>query len=88
MQDKDEALRARAVKRATAKREFALHAVAYIAVNALLIVIWALSDDRGFFWPLWVLLGWGIGLAIHAAATYITEPSDAAIEKEMARLRR
>jgi hypothetical protein len=35
--------------------------VAYLAVNLMLIVIWA-ATGAGYFWPIWPLLGWGIGL--------------------------
>jgi hypothetical protein len=34
---------------------------AYVAVNLMLIVIWAVTG-AGYFWPIWPLLGWGIGL--------------------------
>ncbi len=37
------------------------HLRAYIAVNAMLIAIWALTG-AGYFWPIWPILGWGIGL--------------------------
>ncbi len=33
----------------------------YLAVNVLLIAIWALTG-AGYFWPIWPLLGWGIGI--------------------------
>ncbi|MBA3420988.1 MAG: 2TM domain-containing protein [Thermoleophilaceae bacterium] len=36
----------------------------YAAVNLLLIVVWAISG-AGYFWPVWPLLGWGLGLAKH-----------------------
>ncbi|HKF00634.1 MAG TPA: DUF1707 domain-containing protein [Actinomycetes bacterium] len=55
----------------TERRELAVHAATYLAVNALLILVWlvSLAAGRGTngFWPLWVLLGWGIGLVAHAA---------------------
>lgn len=35
---------------------------AFVLVNAMLIVIWAASGG-GYFWPIWPLLGWGLGLA-------------------------
>ena len=35
--------------------------VAYLAVNLMLIVIWA-ATGAGYFWPIWPLLGWGVGL--------------------------
>jgi hypothetical protein len=34
---------------------------AFLAVNLLLIAIWALTG-AGYFWPVWPLLGWGFGL--------------------------
>ena len=36
--------------------------VTYLAVSALLIVIWALSG-AGYFWPMWPILGWGLCVA-------------------------
>lgn len=36
----------------------------FLAVNLLLIVIWA-ATGAGYFWPIWPLLGWGIGIASH-----------------------
>jgi len=35
--------------------------VPFLAVNLVLIVIWA-ATGAGYFWPLWPLLGWGLGL--------------------------
>jgi hypothetical protein len=35
--------------------------VAYVAVNLFLIAIWA-ATGGGYFWPIWPLLGWGLGL--------------------------
>ena len=34
---------------------------AFLAVNVMLVAIWALSGG-GYFWPLWPILGWGLGL--------------------------
>src|SRR5918994_1248594 len=31
----------------------------YLAVSALLIMIWALTG-AGYFWPIWPILGWGV----------------------------
>jgi hypothetical protein len=35
----------------------------YLAVNAMLVAIWALTG-AGYFWPIWPLLGWGLLLAM------------------------
>jgi hypothetical protein len=34
----------------------------YLLVNALLIAIWAVTG-AGYFWPIFPLVGWGIGVA-------------------------
>jgi hypothetical protein len=34
-------------------------------INLFLIGIWAFSG-RGAFWPIWVVLGWGLGMAFYA----------------------
>jgi class 3 adenylate cyclase len=43
-----------------------IHATAYVLVNVFLIAIWAAAGG-GYFWPVWPILGWGIGLGMHAA---------------------
>ncbi len=34
----------------------------FIIINTICIVIWAASGANGGFWPIWVILGTGIGL--------------------------
>jgi class 3 adenylate cyclase len=43
-----------------------IHAAVYVAVNLFLIAVWAVTG-AGYFWPIWSILGWGVGLACHAA---------------------
>ena len=52
--------------------------------NALLIIIWAMTSGE-YFWPVWPMLGWGIGVAAHAASVYLgpTEISEAKIDREL-----
>ncbi len=47
-------------------QELGKHASVFLLVNVLLLGIWAASGG-GYFWPVWPLLGWGLGLAKHAA---------------------
>jgi hypothetical protein len=54
--------------RALGRRDFQEHLRAFVAVNALLIAIWALTGF-GYFWPIWPLLGWGVGLLADARCT-------------------
>jgi hypothetical protein len=83
----DEELRSLALKRLKDKREFWQHLVAYVVVNTALVGIWALGD-QGYFWPGWVLFGWGIGIVFHAWNTFYARPiSDADVEREIRRLK-
>jgi len=83
----DEELRGLALKRLKDKREFWQHLVTYVVVNAALVGIWALGD-QGYFWPGWVLFGWGIGIVFHAWNTFYARPiSDADVEREIRRLK-
>ncbi len=50
------------------KSRFKVHAIAYLAVNAFLFAI-DLSSG-GLNWAFWPLLGWGLGLVMHAIALY------------------
>lgn len=84
----DEELRSFAVKRVKEKREFWQHLASYVIVNGALIGIWAIGD-RGYFWPGWVLFGWGIGIVFHAWNTFFSRPiSEADVEREIRRLQR
>ena len=86
----DEELREAAVKTIKKRRDFWNHVIVYCIVNLFLIFIWYVSG-HGYFWPVWVLAGWGIGLAINAWEAYgrgsrpITEDE---IQREMDRMRR
>ena len=47
-------------------QSFRTHLTFYLLVHVCLIGIWAASG-AGYFWPIWPMLGWGIGLAAHGA---------------------
>ena len=86
----DEAeLRKRALRRLRKKAEFRSHLLTYVLVNLGLVVLWALGD-RDYFWPVWPIVGWGIGSGFHAWETYGTprrRPTEDEIRREMDRLR-
>jgi hypothetical protein len=51
---------------------FRIHATVFVAVQALLVAIWALQWQLGGTaepWFLYAMVGWGIGLAVHYAVT-------------------
>jgi hypothetical protein len=67
-------LKARAAARrrrrhvAAARLGMRLHLAAYLAGAALMIGIWltvGLTADAWYPWPIWPILGWGLGLAGH-----------------------
>ncbi|HEX6257390.1 MAG TPA: 2TM domain-containing protein [Euzebyales bacterium] len=79
-------LRAEALERLRKRDEFQTHLVAYLLVNSTLVAIWFLATGAGFFWPMFPLLGWGIGLFFHAWDTFRRPPSEERIRREMQRL--
>ncbi len=46
------------------RASFKISAFSYVAVNCFLMGIWYFTSGPGsYFWPIWPILGWGIGLA-------------------------
>jgi hypothetical protein len=83
----DQGLAALAAAQLEKKQDFTIHVASYLAVNALLIVIWAIGDN-GEFWPIVPIVAWGIGLAMHAWSVFRRPMStDEQISAEAERLR-
>lgn len=81
----EDAARREAVKRLEKKRGWTSAMIAYVVVNAFLVGIWA-TTGRGYFWPGWVLGGWGLGMALSFFDTFVRRPvTEADIEAEMRR---
>jgi hypothetical protein len=51
------------------RRRFLTEFLTYVGVNAGLIGIWAMSG-ASYFWPGWVLVGWGIGVVTDFVKTF------------------
>ena len=60
---------ARGVRRKPATVGLIYHTHAYLMVNSALVLIWALAGG-GYPWFLWAVVGWGIGLALHALSYF------------------
>jgi len=56
-----------------------------VVVNALLVGIWAMTTSPEFFWPMWPILGWGIGVAAHGVAVVVgpSQISEDRINREL-----
>lgn len=91
----EEQLREEAIESLQRKRKFGRDAVAYVAVNAILWLVWALTDRSSdpIPWPLWVSAIWGILLAADAWRAYAPWPrgfrpiTEDDVEREVRRLR-
>jgi len=83
----EEELREQAVAQLKKKRDFRGHVFIYVAVNVVLVAIWAITSG-GFFWPIFPILGWGVGVAANAWDVYGRKPiSEDEIRRETERLR-
>jgi hypothetical protein len=85
----DEELRERAIKHLKKRRDFHAHLLVYFLVNIFLVVIWAMTDPHGFFWPIFPIVGWGIGVVMNAWDVYRTDDfGEEEVRREMQRLER
>ena len=89
-----------AKKRVKAKRGFYRHLLIYLAVNVVLIIVWALSggtsvssgDWTGGKWFLWPLTIWGVFVVINFLEVFVFKISirgeRAAIEEEIKKMKK
>ncbi|MGI8796257.1 MAG: adenylate/guanylate cyclase domain-containing protein [Acidimicrobiia bacterium] len=82
---------------------FVIHLVTYVAVCGFLVCLWAFTSgsfaevsdiarepDRARelgFWPIWVILAWGVAVVIHLAATIVGIPGSMRRRRRKARER-
>ena len=78
--------RDRAITQLKKRRDFFGHFLIYALVNASLVVIWAVTGGHGFFWPIFLIVGWGIGVVMNAWDVFWRhEITEADIQREMER---
>ena len=88
LNDRDEALWAIAKKRASFKKSFLTYAI----INIFLWCIWFFNDrdfgntQNNWPWPLWVTLGWGLGIVFQYRDAYLTSNSNS-VQKEYDKLK-
>jgi uncharacterized protein (DUF486 family) len=85
MDQRDEKLWQVAKKRAGFQRSL----VIYVVINAFLWFLWWVNhkeDDDGLPWPVWVMVGWGIGIVFQYMDAYGGNKNDLA-QKEYEKLK-
>jgi hypothetical protein len=87
VREEEEQLRDLAIRRIRRRLDFKAHLFAFVVVNGFIVAIWALTGS-GFFWPIFPMLGWGIGVAFNAWDVYVrAEPTEEQVICEMEELR-
>jgi hypothetical protein len=67
---REQVLRDKAVRQLKKRHDFHGHLLVYALVNAFLVVIWAITDLHGFFWPVFPIVGWGVAVILNAWDVY------------------
>lgn len=76
--------RARARELALARYRLRWHVPVYVLVNAGLILIWR-NTGGGFFWPVFPVIFWGLGVVLHYVTAYRSRGS-AWVDRETERV--
>ena len=84
-EEHEESPRTQARKRIEKRRGLQSGTVAYVVINAFLVGVWW-ATGGGYFWPAWILGGWGVGMVL-AWWDYLRAPvTEADIEAELRRM--
>lgn len=83
----EDPLRSRAIAALKKRRDFRGHLLIYTLVNAAFVAIWAVNGTDVFFWPMFPIVFWGIGVVMNAWDVYVAEDfSEDKIQHQMHRL--
>jgi hypothetical protein len=78
--------REQARQRLVKRRNLVNALVAYAVFNAFFVGVWAMTGG-GYFWPGWILGGWGAGMVL-AIWDYFRRPiTEADVDRELRRQR-
>ena len=58
------------MQRLKKQRDFHAHLLVYLLVNGFVVLIWGLTGSAGFFWPVFLIAAWGVGLVMNAWDVY------------------
>ena len=62
-----------AVERTRQRAAFMVHALVYIAINGIVVWGWS-AGGGGFFWPIVLIVAWGVGLVMHGYRAFGSPP--------------
>lgn len=79
----DDSARQQAIQRLHQRRGFLNYVIGAVVISLFMVVIWALSG-RGYFWPVWVMGGFAIGLIFYGVNLAMNKPlTEDQIQREM-----
>ena len=89
---KDNEIRKHAAKLLKKREDFKQYLWVYLVVTAITSGVWFFTTPNGYFWPLWVIFGMGIGAVfagLDAFGKLSSKPiTEDAIDAEVERLKR
>jgi hypothetical protein len=83
--DPESSLRSEALRRIHARRNLAISALWFVLINAMLVFFWV-RNGGGFFWPLFPIVFWGLGLFWQAFDAFGRGATEERIQAEMRKL--
>lgn len=75
-----------AKKRAGEKRRFFSHFLSWAVMSIFFIMLNIITSD--YFWAIFPIMAWGIGVAMHGIKVYTHDWEDSETEREVRRLKR
>jgi len=71
-------------ERVKKRKKFYSHVVTWVVMSVFFILLNLVTTD--YFWAIFPILGWGIGVAFHGIQVFTNEWEDAEIDREYERL--
>ncbi len=89
MTETNEQIREQAIARVKAKDELRGLVGSWVLVTAIVLSVYYFTTPNGYFWPVWPILGVGLGVVSQAWRVYRlgTDNKEARIQAEIDRLK-